>query len=145
MVFWRISRHRDLSGIGGLKAGGRWHFPGQLVVYLSENPASALLEVSVHTAANDVPPDYTLLRVKGPDIATATVTADDLPEDWQAHPDATREFGTAWLRRNERVHLKIPSAIVLQTWNFLFNQLHANASAFRIVGVLTYPFHNRIT
>jgi len=43
MVLWRISRHRDLKGIGGLKAGGRWHFPGQPKVYLSENPASALL------------------------------------------------------------------------------------------------------
>jgi RES domain-containing protein len=112
MVLWRISRHRDLSGIGGLKAGGRWHFPAQPVVYLSENPASALLEVSVHTAANNVPPDFTLLRLEGPDIATATGTADDLAEDWPAYPDATRQFGTAWLRRNERVLLKIPSAIV---------------------------------
>jgi RES domain-containing protein len=144
MVLWRISRHRDLSGIGGLKAGGRWHYPGQPVVYLSENPASALLEVCVHTAANDVPPDFTLLRVEGPEIATASVMADDLPEDWQAHPDATQEFGTAWLRRNETVLLKIPSAIVPRTWNFLFNPLHPDASAFRLVEVMTYPFDNRI-
>jgi RES domain-containing protein len=70
--------------------------------------------------------------------------SDDLPEDWQARPEATQEFGTAWLRRNERVLLKIPSAIVPQTSNFLFNPLHPDASAFHIVEVLTYPFDNRI-
>jgi RES domain-containing protein len=110
----------------------------------AKNPASALLEVCVHTAANDVPPDFTLLRVEGPDIAIDSVMADDLPEDWQALPEATQEFGTAWLRRNERVLLKIPSAIVPRTSNFLFNPLHPDARVFRIVEVLTYPFDNRI-
>jgi RES domain-containing protein len=61
MVLWRISRHRDLDGLGGLRAPGGWHERGLPVVYLAETPAGALLEVCVHTAANDVPPSYTLL------------------------------------------------------------------------------------
>ena len=68
MVLWRISRHRDLSGIGGLKAAGRWHHPGHAIVYMTETPASSLLEVCVHTSANDVPPAFTLLKIEGPDI-----------------------------------------------------------------------------
>ena len=82
MVLWRISRHRDLSGIGGLRAAGRWHYAGQPVVYLSENPASALLEVCVHTAANDVPPDFTLLRIDGPELKIPAVKEPTLPNDW---------------------------------------------------------------
>jgi RES domain-containing protein len=56
MILWRISRHRDLSGAGGMRAAGRWHEAGRPVVYLAESPAAALLEVCVHTSANDVPP-----------------------------------------------------------------------------------------
>ena len=28
VVIWRISRHRNLAGMSGLRAGGRWHYPG---------------------------------------------------------------------------------------------------------------------
>jgi RES domain-containing protein len=56
MVLWRISRHRDLDGLGRLRASGRWHERGLPVVYFAESPAGALLEVFVQTAANDIPP-----------------------------------------------------------------------------------------
>src|SRR5260370_12139286 len=143
MVLWRISRHRDLNGIGGLNASGRWHYPGQPVVYLSENPASALLEVCVHTAANDVPPEFTLVRIEGPDLVVAAIAEADLPERWQGLHDTTRNLGTDWLRRNEAALLRIPSAIVPQTANFLYNPLHPDSARFQIVEELTYPFDLR--
>jgi RES domain-containing protein len=144
MMLWRISRHRDLSGIGGLRAAGRWHYAGQPVVYLSENPASALLEVCVHTAANDVPPDFTLLRIEGPELKIPAVTESALPDDWQRRLEVTRELGTDWLRKKQAVLLKLPSAIVPQTTNFLFNPLHPDASRFRITAAFPHPFDERI-
>jgi RES domain-containing protein len=144
MVIWRISRHRDLSGMGGLRASGRWHHRGQPVVYLSENPASALLEVCVHTASNDIPPEYTLLTVEGPDLATDTIALDSLPDDWRTRFDATRQLGTDWLRSNRAVLLRIPSAVVPHTTNFLFNPLHGDAKAFQITEAASYPFDSRI-
>jgi RES domain-containing protein len=144
MVLWRISRHGDLSGNGGLRAAGRWHYAGQPVVYLSENPASALLEVCVHTAANDVPPDFTLLRIEGPELRMAAVTESALPNDWQIRLEVTRELGTDWLRKKEAVILKLPSALVPQTTNFLFNPLHPDASRFQIAATFSYPFDRRI-
>jgi RES domain-containing protein len=144
MVLWRISRHRDLSGIGGLKASGRWHYAGQPVVYLSENPASALLEVCAHTAANDVPPEFTLLLVEGPEVTTQSVSVAELSDGWQNESDATREIGTRWLRGNSSLLLKIPSAIIPETFNFLFNPLHPDAKSFRISDTFTYPFDSRL-
>jgi RES domain-containing protein len=144
MVLWRISRHRDLTGIGGLRAAGRWHYAGQPVIYLSENPASALLEVCVHTAANDVPPDFTLLRIEGPELKVPAVTESTLPDDWRRRLEVTRELGTDWLRKKEAAILKLPSALVPQTMNFLFNPLHPDASRFPIVAAFTYPFNERI-
>lgn len=144
MVFWRISRHRDLNGIGGLRASGRWHYPGQPVVYLSESPASALLEVCVHTSANDTPADFTLLKIVGPELRIAAVMEKDLPDGWQVRFETTQDLGTQWLRKNAAVLLRIPSAIVPQTANFLFNPLHPDANKFQIAEVLTYPFDTRI-
>lgn len=68
MVLWRISRHLDLSGRGGLTFAGRWHHAGAPVVYLAETPSGALVEVCAHTSANDIPPSFTLLKVAGPDL-----------------------------------------------------------------------------
>ncbi|HXE15046.1 MAG TPA: RES family NAD+ phosphorylase [Bryobacteraceae bacterium] len=144
MVLWRISRHRDLSGIGGLRANGRWHHAGQPIIYLSENPASALLEVCVHTASNDVPPEFTLLRIEGPEIVAPSVLADSLPKGWQSRTEVTRDIGTRWLRGNDSVLLKVLSAIVPETVNFLFNPLHPNAKRFRSTEALACPFDTRL-
>jgi RES domain-containing protein len=138
MVLWRISRHRDLSGTGGLRASGRWHFAGQPVVYLSENPAAALLEVCVHTAVNDVPPEFTLLKVVGPEVEVALIEEASLPQL------ASRFDITDWLQRRETILLKLPSAIVPHTWNFLFNPLHPDADRFAIAEARRYPFDSRI-
>lgn len=144
MVLWRISRHRDLTGAGGLRAAGRWHYAGHPIVYLAETPAAALLEVCVHTSVNDVPPEFTLLRIDGPDIDLPSVAVEPLPEDWRTRLEATRDLGTAWLERNESVVLRVPSAIVPQTMNCLFNPSHKQAAEFRIVEAVGYPFDARL-
>jgi RES domain-containing protein len=144
MVLWRISRHRDLRGMGGLRADGRWHYAGQPVVYLSESPSAALLEICVHTAANDVPPEFTLLRIEGPELKVASVGAEELPKKWRDLQDATRDAGTQWLRARGGVLLRVPSAIVPETANFLFNPLHSDAKKFRVTEALRCPFAARI-
>jgi hypothetical protein len=96
MILWRISRHRDLSGIGGLRAAGRWHHAGHPIVYMTETPASALC---VHTSANDVPPEFTLLKIDGPNVETPVIEIDTLPQNWQTQLEVTRDLGTSWLER----------------------------------------------
>lgn len=144
MVLWRISRHQDLSGIGGLKASGRWHSPGHPILYLAESPSAALLEVCVHTAANDVPPEFTLLRIEGPEIEVASIALSALPPGWQSQPAITRELGADWLRQRATVLLRVPSAIVPQTANVLFNPLHPDAGMFQITETWLYPFDTRL-
>ncbi|MGH9489465.1 MAG: RES family NAD+ phosphorylase [Terriglobales bacterium] len=140
MILWRIGRHRDLTGAGGLRAAGRWHYAGHPIVYLAATPAAVLLEVCVHTSANDVPPEFTLLRIAGPDIEAPSIAFDILPEDWRTRLEATRDLGTAWLERNESVLLRVPSALVPETMNCLFNPSHREARQFRVVDAIAYPF-----
>jgi len=144
MVLWRISRHRDLGGLGGLKAPGRWHYAGHRIVYLAETPASALLEVCVHTSANDVPPEFTLLKIQGPNLHTPSVSIDALPDNWRTQLDVTRHLGTDWLENNKSVLLRVPSGIVPETMNRLFNPAHRQAAEFRIVEAIANPFDAKL-
>jgi len=144
MVLWRVSRHRDLSGIGGLKASGRWHYAGHPIVYLAGTPASALLEACVYTSANDIPPAFTLLKIEGAKLDVPSIRRDDLPEDWLNQLEVTRDLGTAWLEKNISILLRVPSAIVPETENFLLNASHIQAKGFRITDEFSHPFDLRL-
>jgi RES domain-containing protein len=67
-----------------------------------------------------------------------------LPKDWQLQLEVTRDLGTAWLASNESVLLRVPSAIVPETVNLLFNPSHKQARRFRIAEVFSYPFDHRL-
>ena len=145
MHLWRISRHHDLSGAGGLRAPGRWHGSGSRVVYLADTPAGALLESCVHTSAGDVPPKYTLLAVFVPDgVAVETANPGTLPANWIDSVEVTREIGSAWLRSRRSALLRVPSALVPATFNYLLNPLQADAVLLRIESAYEYPFDARI-
>jgi RES domain-containing protein len=144
MILWRISRYLDLRGLGGLKVPGRWHYAGQPVVYLAGSPSAALLEVCVHTSASDVPPSFTLLKIEGPDMEIPVISLEDLPQNWRTRTGVTRDPGTEWLRKNAGALLQVPSAIVPETANYLFNPMHAASATFRIAGVFSYPFDARL-
>jgi RES domain-containing protein len=68
----------------------------------------------------------------------------ELSSGGQNESDATREVGTKWLRGNSALLLKVPSAIIPETFNFLFNPLHPDAKTFRIADTFTYPFDSRL-
>lgn len=144
MVLWRISLYEDLRGVGGLRFRGRWHTAGNRVVYLGESPSAVLLEVCVHTAADDVPASFKLLRIEGPDVAVATLPEGALTPDWMDRPELTQGLGTDWLTANSGVLLRVPSAIVPHTANYLFNPLHPLASEFRSVEAVAWPFDMRL-
>lgn len=128
MILWRISAFADLSGRGGLIAGGRWHHAGKPVVYLAESPSAAMLEVLVHLEIDteDIPDNLRLLRVDIPDDVSAQ-TVLDLSDHWEDGVAHSRALGDAWLASGGSLLMKVPSAIMPHTNNFLFNPLHPQA------------------
>lgn len=58
--------------------------------------------------------------------------------------EVTRDLGTAWLEKNEGLLVRIPSAIVPETVNYLFNPAHRQAVEFRIVEAIGCPFDPRL-
>jgi RES domain-containing protein len=111
---------------------------------LAENPAGALLEVCVHTSANDVPPDFTMLEIEVPEVQVQAIQPDELPAGWQSRLEVTRDFGMAWLQKKETALLRVPSAIVPETANFLLNPAHPDAKKLKIIEAFLYPFDVRL-
>ncbi len=146
MVFWRISNYATLDGTGGLFASGRWHTRGRQVVYCTENPSTALLEILVHLEIDteDRPQNFRVLRVDGPDtVSMTTVNPADLPKDWREKLLFTQSVGDRWLMERRSALLRVPSALVPETWNLLVNPAHPDANALRISAIYEQAFDAR--
>lgn len=136
MILWRISNHSTLDGSGGLSAPGRWHTVGERIVYCAPNPATALLEVLVHTKIDmeDVPVNFRYLEVEAPDtLAIEDVDAGGLGQSWRTNLAATRRVGDQWLRSGRTALLRVPSVIVPVTWNVLINPRHPESPQLRVI------------
>jgi RES domain-containing protein len=77
-LLWRISNRCDLQGMGGEKTDGRWHTAkrGKRVVYLSDYPALALIEVLANLKGNPklFPDCYQLMKITVADqVATSAL------------------------------------------------------------------------
>ena len=147
MICWRISNYADLSGTGGLLHRGRWHNRGRPVVYLAQSAASALLEALVHIEAShpgELPRQYQLLEVDVPDAASLINAAVQAEDGWQSDFALTRRVGDQWLASGASLLLRVPSAVVGRTFNLLFNPVHPQAQACKIVSVARYPFDDRL-
>lgn len=144
MELWRISNYVDLSGIGGLRAAGRWHSQGKRIVYLADHPSSALLEMLVHMDRDLIPPTYQLLRIVFPDDIFVEAVGPELPQDWRTRTMVSREMGDQWLDRSGSALLQVPSAISAQGANFLLNPAHPDAAHVSVAEVIQAPFDPRL-
>ena len=145
MRLWRISNHADLAGAGGMRAGGRWHSAGHPIVYCGTSPAACLLEALVHVSVrgpDDLPVHYQLLAFDLPDDV-ALAPSPGLPPDWRTNLSATRAAGDEWLRSLSSLLLAVPSALVPQTHNVLFNPLHPDAHKAQVADIVRHPFVSR--
>ena len=145
MEVWRISNYVELSGSGGVRAGGRWHSRGKRIVYLADHPASAVLEMLVHMDRDLFPATYRLLRVIVPEtLAVEMVGVEGLSADWRERPAMTREIGDRWLDGSSSALLQVPSVIVPAARNFLLNPAHPDAAACTVAEVIDAPFDPRL-
>jgi RES domain-containing protein len=147
MRLWRSSEHADLSGRGGLQFSGRWHSRGRRIVYLSDHPASTLLEILVHLEIDpeDLPSTYQLLAVDIPDeVRFASIEDSQLAPGWRDNTAPTREFGDRWLRDNETALMRVPSAILPAAVNWLLNPAHVDATQARIAEIIRASFDARL-
>ncbi|HQF39342.1 MAG TPA: RES family NAD+ phosphorylase [Opitutaceae bacterium] len=127
---WRLVRAElathAFEGEGARLYGGRWNPPGWSAVYAASNRALAVLEVLAHLPKPLRNAAFALHRVEFDETELETLGADTLPGDWTQFPPAagTQEAGRRWLERGERAVLAVPSVLLPEERNFVFNPRH---------------------
>jgi RES domain-containing protein len=128
LVAWRLDRaiFKDDwdRGIGAARAGGRWNSPNMHAVYCALDPATAIIEVAVHTGFDDldiVPHVMTSVLFQTPsDIRV--VNPEDVPNENWLRPGYPKEdqkkFGDDLLAKHGV--FVIPSAVSRYSWTLIF-------------------------
>lgn len=148
MRVWRISNYADLRGLGGIRAGGRWHSAGRPIVYCADHPAAALLEILVHLefpSTEALPTRYQLIEIDIPDrLKIPRPAGTEFADDWRTNEEHTRSIGDRWLESAKTAVLQVPSAITPHAHNYLINPRHPDAASIKIASVARHPFDVRI-
>jgi RES domain-containing protein len=135
---WRITKSRyantAFDGEGARVNGGRWNSPGTRVVYASDSVALATLEVLVGLQDTALLSAYSLIRVDFPARLVETLERRALPSGWKQYPPPveTRRIGDLWVVEGRSAVLRVPSAIVEEEHNYLFNPRHRDFRQIRI-------------
>lgn len=150
MIVYRITRKRyarDLSGKGAKMAGGRWNSPGIPILYTSGSIALAMLEVAVHLPLEKLPKGFCLTSIKIPeDFQEKKIERKKLPLNWSLsiHAPYTRSIGDNFIKDNNHLTLKVPSAVVPEEYNYLINPNHQYFSKVEIINVKELNFDSRL-
>jgi len=149
MILYRIAKCTyagDLSGAGARLYGGRWNSLGKPMVYLASTRSLAMLEVLVHLSPTTFPGDFCMAEIEVPDDSIKVLPIKELPTNWQdiLPPIELKKIGDDFLKQQQSLLLKVPSAIVAEEFNYLLNPLHPSISKVKLIKQLPFNFDQRL-
>lgn len=151
MEVFRLSsaKYKDqLSGKGAAIHGQRWNSKGVEMLYTSQSRALAMSEVSVHLGRSSFHEiEFFMLTIFVPDqIRIATLSSDDLAQDWNEFPriQSTRYLGDGFIHEEKYCVLKVPSVVVKGDYNYLINPKHKSFKRIKIIDSVKFPFDDRL-
>ena len=156
MIVYRITSSAfatDLSGEGSRLYGGRWNSKGTALLYTSEHPALALLEALAHVTMITMHTPKSLIAIDCPDEwfepahnLVYQVQAAALPANWQKSPpqESLAIIGDAFAAASHNIVLKVPSVLMPECSNYLFNCRHPVFSQAKIISHRPVQFDMRL-
>lgn len=136
------NRKDILSGIGAKLYGGRWNPKGVPLIYTSATPELAHSEFMIHIK-NLPPPSTNLVTIKIPE--KEILDAEELPVNWRRYSNLseTQFFTHKWLSERNFMVLRVPSAIVPMSFNYLINPLHPKIDKVLVINSELFHFDER--
>ena len=145
MRLWRLINPRHapgLDGEGSRRIGGRWNSPGRPVVYTSDSPALAALELFVNLESDQ----RTLAGL--PPVLLVCI---DLDDGLIAHPSGLptqyndqQRWGDDWLEQGSDLAVAVPSVVIRWEDNVLLNPRHPDMEKVRLVSTDLFNFDPRL-
>jgi RES domain-containing protein len=105
-----------------------------------------VLERLAHTDPDLLPRDLRLARFafSGRISQRRVEKIAKLPSDWPRDQNATRAIGDNWLRDGAYCLLVVPSAILPEEFNFVFNPGHRDSKPPRMISERPFTFDARL-
>jgi RES domain-containing protein len=141
-VFRLVRKERAaevMSGEGARLYGGRWNPPGTAVIYASDSRALAVLETFVHLTLEARGMRFLLFAITLP--ARVRVQRHTRGRTASAR---SQDVGSAWLDDGRALALVVPSVIVPQESNYVFNVGHPQFRQLRVAEPEPFSFDARL-
>jgi len=92
-----------------------------------------------------LPQSYKLLKLEAPDdVGVKTLERKRLPRHCMADEIVTHTIGDEWLASASAALLRVPSAVVPETWNVLLNPQQDDARRSKVIWHKSYPWDRRL-
>jgi RES domain-containing protein len=146
---WRVDSAKrtasSFSGKGAAAAGGRWNPAGIRVVYASRHLSTAALEKFIHLP-KPIPAAMKFVKFRIQFNGVAVERPNRLPRDWNAEPVAlaSQRVGEEWVGSGRTAILLVPSAIVPEEENYVFNPAHPDFARLTISAAEEFFFDPRL-
>lgn len=150
MQVWRLVKTRyaatPFDGEWARLYGARWNSPGNRVAYASGNSALAVLEVLVHMTGGGSLPGYSLVCASLPDSLVEVIAPADLPGGWGSSPvpPEVQAVGDTLVSSMRSLALRVPSALVRDSYNLLINPEHRDFGRLAIISSEPFEFDRRL-
>jgi len=151
MHTYRIGQTKYAYDRVGSGIDARWNLRGEYVIYTGGTLALSCLEKLAHTpGASLFAGDFSVTtfiipeRLEISEIGIAELVK--LNAEWSKpiNYPVTQRIGSKWLREYRTAVLKVPSAIIEQEYNYLFNPSHPDFGKITIASVNKFNFDHRL-
>jgi RES domain-containing protein len=136
MLAYRITHKLYSSKLFASGLAGRWNGNGKKVIYCADSVALAFLENMVRRQGVGFNDDFRTMILNIPDtLGIQTVAPKHLPAGWRDITDYSKcqPIGNDWYDGGKFPVLKVPSAILRESFNLVINTLHADFKMVKLI------------
>ncbi len=148
MKLYRITREKYAGMLEASGRSNRWNREKQYVIYASSSRSLATLELVAHRNAIMEGLVYKTVIIQFPDKNTfiTDIIEAILPKDWHLLKNRyiTQKMGSDWYENRQSVVLKVPSAIIMEEYNYVINTMHPEFSKIKIDDIEDFIWDKRL-
>ena len=146
MLAFRIAHYKYAHSLSVSGFEGRWNSKGKLVLYASENIATSLLENIIYRTGTGFNNYYKIMVIYHPEEHIEQIITSNIPKDWRSMEsyDQLQKMGDSWYDEQRSLCLKVPSSILPDNYNVIFNTTHPEFKNVKLIDVLDYEPDERL-
>lgn len=136
MLAYRIVNKKYSGSLKPSGMEGRWNSKGKKVIYAGSTLELAFLESLIRRQGSGFNDNFRTMIIEIPDSVKITVVRQSsLPKNWRDSKDLSKcqSIGDAWYDKGETPVLKVPSAVIPDSFNFVFNTEHTGFKKLRLL------------